>query len=173
MDAYVKLAKASLEFYVRSRKVLSPDNADLPEELLKRRAGAFVSLKKDGNLRGCIGTIAATRKNLAEEIISNAVSAGIYDPRFPEVEERELPELVYSVDVLGEAEAVRSEAELDPKRYGVIVENGRRRGLLLPDLEGVDTPAEQIRISKMKAGIAPSEPVKLMRFEVVRHRQSD
>lgn len=167
-DSYVKLARASLESYVRDGKVLRvPDN--LPEELVSTRAGAFVSLKKDGRLRGCIGTIEATRPDLAQEIIANAVSAGCADPRFPAVTASELPELVYSVDVLGKAEPATMD-ELDAKKYGVIVRSGARRGLLLPNLEGVDTPQEQISIALQKGGIRPSEPYEIERFEVVRHK---
>jgi AmmeMemoRadiSam system protein A len=170
MDDYVKLAKKSLETYLRTGKALKlKDDDGLPEELRNRRAGAFVSLHENGELRGCIGTIGPTKINLAEEIIYNAISAGIHDPRFPDVEEEELEKLEYSVDVLGETEQVKSEAELDPERYGVIVTSGYRRGLLLPRLEGVRTVQEQIRICRLKGGIGPDEPVSLERFEVVRH----
>ena len=167
-DAFVKLARYSLETFVKTRKPAElPD--DLPEELTSRRAGAFVSLHKDGNLRGCIGTIMATRDNLAEEIIQNAISACSRDPRFDPVEIDELDYIEYSVDVLGEPERAFNVKELDAKRYGVIVENGGRRGLLLPDLEGVDSPEQQIAIAKRKAGIRPEEKVTLWRFEVIRH----
>ena len=167
-DAFVKLARYSLETFVKTHEPASlPDN--LPAELLNRRAGAFVSLHKDGNLRGCIGTIVATQKNLAEEILQNAISACSKDPRFEPVTIDELDAIEYSVDVLGEPERVFDVKDLDVKRYGVIVENGERRGLLLPDLEGVDTVEEQIAISKRKAGIRPEEKVALWRFEVIRH----
>ena len=167
-DAFVKLARYSLETFVKTHEPASlPD--DLPAELLNRRAGAFVSLHKDGNLRGCIGTIVATQKNLAEEILQNAISACSKDPRFEPVTLDELDSIEYSVDVLGEPERVFDVKDLDVKRYGVIVENGARRGLLLPDLEGVDTVEEQIAISKRKAGIRPEEKVALWRFEVIRH----
>ena len=144
--------------------------ASLPEDMLQRRAGAFVSLHEAGNLRGCIGTIAAVQRNLAEEIISNAVSACSLDPRFSKVRPDELPLLDISVDVLGPAEPVQSQDQLDARRYGVIVTKGARRGLLLPDLDGVDTPGQQIWIACRKAGIDPGEKgIKLERFEVVRH----
>lgn len=169
-DPYVRLARASLEHRVRTGKTL-PLPTDLPPELTDRRAGAFVSLKKDGRLRGCIGTIAPVRASLAEEIVENAVSAGCHDPRFSPVTEDELPELVYDVDVLGEPEPVRDRTELDPARYGVIVSTpDGRRGLLLPALDGVDTVEEQLRIAARKGGIALGEKdVRLERFEVVRH----
>jgi len=167
-DDYVKLARYSLETFVKTHKPAKlPKN--LPEELINRRAGAFVSLHKNGNLRGCIGTIMATRNNLAEEILQNAISACSQDPRFNPVEVDELDEIEYSVDVLGEPERIFSVNDLDVKKYGVIVENGGRRGLLLPDLEGVDTVEEQIAIAKRKANIRADEKVNLWRFEVIRH----
>ena len=167
-DDFVKLARYSLETFVKTRKPAELPQ-DLSEELTSRRAGAFVSLHKDGNLRGCIGTIMATQKNLAEEILQNAISACSRDPRFSPVEVDELDDIEYSVDVLGEPERIFSVKDLNVKRYGVIVENGGRRGLLLPDLEGVDTVEEQIAIAKRKAGIRPEEKVSLWRFEVIRH----
>lgn len=167
-DPYVKLARLSLETYVRTGIYAElPEN--LPEEMLNRRAGVFVSLKKYGQLRGCIGTISPVTGCIAEEIIRNAVSAGTEDPRFSPVTERELGELVYSVDVLAEPEPIESMDELDPKKYGVIVTSGRRRGLLLPNLEGIDTPEQQVSIALQKAGIRPDEPYTMQRFEVVRH----
>ena len=135
----------------------------------ERRAGAFVSLKKDGQLRGCIGTILPTRGTLAEEIMQNAISACSRDPRFSPVEEEELEDLIYSVDVLSEPERIFSPKELDVKRYGVIVESNGKRGLLLPDLSGVDTVEQQLEIARQKGSIGPREEVQLWRFEVVRH----
>ena len=168
-DDFVKLARYSLEHFVKTHKPAElPKN--LPNELMNRRAGAFVSLHKDGNLRGCIGTIMATQNTLAEEILTNAISACSRDPRFEPVTVDELDDLEYSVDVLGEPERIFDVKALDVRKYGVIVENGGRRGLLLPDLEGVDTVAEQIAIAKRKAGIRPDEKVALWRFEVIRHR---
>lgn len=170
-DDLVSLARASLEHRVRTDSRLPlPD--DLPTDLLSRRAGCFVSLTKNGQLRGCIGTIAPTRASLAEEIVANAVSAGLHDPRFPPVTADELPELVYDVDVLGEPEPVEGREGLDPRRYGVIVSApDGRRGLLLPDLDGVDTVDEQLRIAARKGGIALSEEgVAIERFVVERHR---
>ncbi|NLB15547.1 MAG: AmmeMemoRadiSam system protein A [Clostridiales bacterium] len=165
---YVRLARASLESYVRDGKIIDIPKG-LSDSLINRAAGAFVTIKKDGNLRGCIGTIYPVCPTLAQEIINNAVSAGTRDPRFNPVKPSELDELVYSVDVLGETEDIDSPSELDVKRYGVIVSKGYRKGLLLPNLEGVDTVEEQISIARQKAGISADEPVKLQRFEVVRH----
>lgn len=168
-DEYVRLARLSVETYIKTGR-----RADLPEwlteEMKSRRAGTFVSLKKHGQLRGCIGTISPVTGSVAEEIMQNAVSSAVCDPRFEPVSEHELPELSYSVDVLGDTELISSPEQLDVKRYGVIVESGRKRGLLLPNLEGVDTVEEQISIAKKKAGISPDEKVFLRRFEVVRHK---
>ena len=167
-DAFVRLARASIETYVRTGKTLRMP-ADLPDELKKERAGAFVSLHKNGRLRGCIGTIEATADCLAREIIQNAVSAAARDPRFDPVREDELKWLEINVDVLGKAEKIDSIAQLDVKRYGVIVSSGYRRGLLLPDLEGVDTPEQQVSIAMKKGGIREGEKYTLERFEVIRH----
>ena len=168
-DPYVQLARKSVEYYIlHHRKMEMPE--DLPEELLTKRAGAFVSIHEHGTLRGCIGTIAPVRDCVAREIIDNAVSASTRDPRFDPIRAHELKWLEISVDVLGEAEPIKSPAELDVKRYGVIVTKGMKRGLLLPDLDGVDTVEEQISIAKSKAGIADWDTnVELQRFEVVRH----
>lgn len=167
-DPYVKLARHTIETYLRTGKRPSVPEG-LPEELYSRRAGAFVSLKEDGKLRGCIGTIQAVQNSLAEEIMRNAVSACSEDPRFPPVEQWEAGRLTISVDVLGDTERISSPGELDVERYGVIVTKGSRRGLLLPNLEGVDTVEQQIAIAKQKAGIPEQEAVELERFEVVRH----
>jgi AmmeMemoRadiSam system protein A len=168
-DAYVQLARLSLETFVKTGEMAKlPDN--LPDEMLTRRAGVFVSLKKHGHLRGCIGTISPVTDNIAQEILRNAISAGTEDPRFPEVTRAELQELVYSVDVLSEPEPIQSMDELDVKRYGVIVTSGYRRGLLLPNLETVDTPRQQVDIALDKAGIRPGQPYSMERFEVVRHK---
>lgn len=141
------------------------------ERMLKERAGVFVSIKKDGNLRGCIGTIYPTQENIAKEIIRNAVAAGFHDPRFEEVTEDELDSLVYDVDILSAPEKVTSISELDPKKYGVIVRKGARQGLLLPDLEGVDTIEEQLKIACRKAGIDYArEDFEIERFTVERHK---
>ena len=169
-DPYVQLARASLEAYVREGRRISP-SGDLPEELLNRRAGCFVSLKIDGQLRGCIGTIMPTRSCLAEEICANAISACAHDSRFSPVTADELADLVYDVDVLTEPEGVADVSELDPARYGVIVStDDGRRGLLLPDLDGVDTVDEQVSIAARKGHInLRRDRYRLERFEVVRH----
>lgn len=168
-DPWVGLARLSLETYVRTGRTLARLPDGLPRELTGQAAGAFVSLHKDGQLRGCIGTIGPTRENVAWEIVQNAVSACSRDPRFPAVRPDELDRLEYSVDVLGRPEPVDSPHQLDPRHYGVIVSCGQRRGLLLPDLDGVDTVEQQIDIARQKGGIRPGEPCKLERFRVVRH----
>ncbi len=167
-DAYVRLARDAVEAYVLRREMIKvPDG--LPEEMLTQQAGAFVSIHKHGDLRGCIGTIAPTRSCVAEEIIGNAISASTRDPRFPAVQPDELEWLEINVDVLGEPEDIESEDELDVKKYGVIVSSGRKRGLLLPDLDGVDTVEQQVDIAMRKGGINKFEKYKLQRFEVIRH----
>ncbi len=167
ISSLVSLARQTVETYVRQGKTTKP--ARLTPEM-KARAGVFVSIHKHGELRGCIGTFEPAGKNVAEEIITNAISSATRDPRFPPVVPDELDGLDYSVDVLTSPEPVESEDQLDPKKYGVIVESGWRRGLLLPDLEGVDSVKSQINISRQKAGIGPDEPVKLYRFEVKRYK---
>ena len=168
-DPWVKLARLSLETFVRTGKPLENLPDGLPAEITSRSAGAFVSLHAHGQLRGCIGTTGPTTENVAREIVQNAVSACSRDPRFSPVRVAELDSLEYSVDVLGEPETISSPAELDVKRYGVIVSCGGRRGLLLPDLDGVDTVEQQIDIARRKGGISSWEHYTLERFEVVRH----
>ncbi len=168
-DPYVALARSSLEYYIKRGKLLAvPDY--LPSEMTEQNKGVFVSIKKHGQLRGCIGTISPVTGSIAEEIIQNAVSSGTRDPRFNPVKEFELKDLVYSVDVLENPEPITSIEELDVLRYGVIVSSGYKRGLLLPNLESVDTPAQQVEIALSKAGITKGEKFSMERFEVIRHR---
>lgn len=167
-DAYVRLARAGVEHYILHGTPL-PLPKDLPEEMTQRKAGVFVSLHKEGQLRGCIGTIQPVMDSIAREIIENGISASTRDPRFSPVQPDELAALEYSVDVLGKTEAVESKDQLDPNLYGVVVTRGGRRGLLLPHLEGVDTADQQIAIAKSKAGIPREASVRLERFRVVRH----
>lgn len=164
---YVALAREAIRTFVEKTEIL-PSPSLLPQDM-ERRAAAFVSIKKKKELRGCIGTYSPTRKNLAQEIIHNAISAATRDPRFPPVSPEELDELEISVDVLGPLIPVRNPTELDPRRYGIMVCRERRRGLLLPALEGVDTAAQQLEIARRKAGIRPQEPVEILKFEVVRY----
>jgi len=161
----VQLARETVEGYVREEKL--PELQELTPEM-KEQAGVFVSIKKHGALRGCIGTFEPTRVNVAQEIIASAINSATRDPRFPPVNADELPHLQYSVDVLAKPEPVENQTLLDPNKYGVIVESRGRRGLLLPALERVKTVEEQIEICCQKAGIPAQEPVKLYRFEVRR-----
>jgi AmmeMemoRadiSam system protein A len=165
-----ELARRAVETLVREGRVLESPRVS-GDSLLGRRAACFVSIKTDtGDLRGCIGTVEPVRDALAEELIHNAISAATRDPRFLPVASSELPHLRYSVDVLSTPEPARFE-ELDPKTYGLIVEDqtGRRRGLLLPDLEGVESAEQQLQIAARKAGIPPGADVKLYRFLVRRY----
>lgn len=169
-DAYVRLAKGTIEEFMFSGK--KPDvPMGLPREMYIIRAGVFVSIKKQGRLRGCIGTIHSACGCVAQEIMENAISAAVNDPRFEPIKPEELEDLTVSVDVMGETEPVNSLRELDVRRYGVIVTRGEKRGLLLPSLTGVDTVEEQIAIAKQKAGIPEEEDVSIERFEVERHIQ--
>jgi AmmeMemoRadiSam system protein A len=138
--------------------------------LSERRAGVFVSFKENGELRGCIGTIGPAEPSILDEILQNTLSAAANDPRFSPIHPDELPILDCTVDILGDPEPIDNASQLDPRRYGVIVQHGLRRGLLLPDLEGVDTAEEQIAIALRKAGIRPDKPYWLERFEVVRYK---
>jgi len=167
-SAAVALARASLQYFLdKNRIVPVPDHL---AEVLKGRAGVFVSLKKQGQLRGCIGTFAPTRPTIASEIIHNAISAGTADPRFEPVEQGELGEIDISVDILEAPQAIDSIDKLDPQKYGVIVSKGNRSGLLLPMLEGVDTVDEQLSIALQKAGIGSEEEIELYRFTVTRYK---
>ena len=167
MHPLAKLAKETVESYVREGKTPQPEN---PTPEMQEKAGVFVSIHKGDELRGCIGTFESVEKNVAEEIIANAVSSATTDPRFLPITPEELVDLNYSVDVLTTPEPVEGKDQLDPKKYGVLVEAGWRRGLLLPDLEGVDSVDYQIDVCCQKAGIAPGEPVQLYRFEVKRYK---
>ena len=176
-DGYVQLARLSLESYIAGHKKLSiPDDIPdelmniLPGEIFSERAGTFVSIHKNGRLRGCIGTIAPTADSVAREIVRNAISASTHDPRFDPITEDELEWLEINVDVLGEPEDIDSIDQLDVKRYGVIVSCGNRRGLLLPDLDGVDDVETQVSIAMRKGGIREDDDYTLQRFEVIRHK---
>ncbi len=163
------VARRTVEHYVLTGEMPSLP-ADLPPELGVPRA-VFVTLRTGNTLRGCIGTLVATKPTLGEEIASNAVAAACADPRFPLVTPNELPLLSYEVHIVGPLTSVAGKEELHPERYGVVVESGRRRGVLLPAIEGVTSTDQQIAIARQKAGIAPDEPVTLYRFSVLRYRE--
>lgn len=168
-DNFVRLARLAIEAYVREQKRIKLPVELKEPELEGPSKGVFVSIKSSGGLRGCIGTTIGTQHSLAEEIVHNAIQAATEDPRFPEIEPWELEHLTISVDVLSKGELVSGIEALDPKTYGVIVESDFRRGLLLPDLEGVDTVEDQIRIALNKAGIKEHETYRIHRFTVERH----
>ncbi len=165
-DPYINLARRSIIYYLKHNKFLKPKNT---EGIQSGKAGVFVCLKKKGELRGCIGTILPTKSRISEEIIKNAVSAALSDPRFPSVDLSEMDEIVCSVDILSEPEEIKSISDLDVKRFGVIVSSGSRTGLLLPNLEGIDSAGMQVAIALQKGGISPEEPYRTYRFEVIRH----
>ncbi|MBM3205778.1 AmmeMemoRadiSam system protein A [Candidatus Shapirobacteria bacterium] len=172
MDPYLQLAQQTIQNYVQKGEVISP-STNLPKTMLSKKAGVFVSLHlKDGSLRGCIGTFAPTKKNIALEIIANAISAATQDPRFPPLTPKELPEIVYAVDILSASKSVSKDKLSDPKKYGLIISTqDGRRALLLPNLPGVETIEEQVSICRQKAGINPWEPVSFQIFTVERHSQ--
>lgn len=166
------LARKSIEYYLIHRTYL-PIPMNLPRELYEQKAGIFICLKIRGHLRGCIGTFHPQHEHIIAEIIHNSVSAAVEDPRFPAVTLEELPNINITVDILTPPESVDSPEQLDPKKYGVIVQRGWRRGLLLPDIEGVNSVEEQIRIARSKAGIKTNEPVELYRFQVERYSEPE
>jgi AmmeMemoRadiSam system protein A len=170
MNIYTDLVKNTLEEYLVNNKL--PEVAKLPKELLNKHAGCFVSIHKkpDNALRGCVGTIVPRYKNLGGEIIANTVSAAFHDNRFEPVTQDELPDLIFSVDVLEEPEIIKDEKDLDIEKYGLIVKsNDNREGLLLPNIEGIETNDDQIKIAKEKAGIMPDEDVLMYRFKTTRY----
>lgn len=170
-NPYVQLAKKALEDYFNDTKTMV-DREDLPSEMITKRQGVFVSLKRAGKLRGCIGTIFPVTDCIASEIIRNAILAATQDPRFYAVTKSELNELTISVDVLSTPTYATREA-LDPKRYGVIVSKDERRGVLLPDLVGVETVDDQLKIACQKAGIMTDESFIIEKFEVIRYQEEN
>lgn len=185
MDRYVKLARQTIEFYLMEKKITEQPQ-DLPSEMVKNRAGVFVSVHKNNgaapprrgeprqgrDLRGCIGTILPTRENIAQEIIHNAISAAYHDPRFWPIQKNELKDIEISVDVLSNPEPIDTTEQLNVKKYGVIVKaTDGRQGLLLPDIEGIDSVDEQISIACQKAGIdLNDDKIQIYRFSVERHK---
>lgn len=168
-DELVNLARKTIENYITKNITITvPEDAS--DEITKNKAGVFVSLHKFCELRGCIGTFLPTKSSIAEEIIRNAIAAATEDYRFDRVTEEELKYLEINVDVLNEPVKINSIDELDAKKYGVIVYSGFKRGLLLPDIEGVDTVEQQINIARRKGNIEPDEEITIEKFEVVRHR---
>jgi AmmeMemoRadiSam system protein A len=175
MNSYIPLVKSAVENYIKEGKIASPP-PDLPEELLKRKAGVFVTIEKGKELRGCIGTYLPTKENIAKEVISNAIAAASQDFRFGPIRKEELPHLSYTVYLLSEPEPIKNIKELNPKKYGIIVKtvvSPQKSGLLLPDLEDVDTVEEQISIACQKAGIdLTEEKILIYKFTVKRYREN-
>jgi len=170
MHALVFLAKKTVETFIKKGEIISPPE-DLPKEFLEKKAGTFVTIEKNGNLRGCIGTYLPTRENIAQEIIQNAIAAATEDYRFGPIQEKELSSLSYTVYILSEPELVRDIKELDPQKYGIIVKTEIKTGLLLPDLEGVDTIEQQLSITCQKGGIDPlGEKIFIYRFTVEKYQ---
>jgi len=183
----VKLAKSAVENYIKEDKIISPPNK-LSEEFLNKKAGTFVTIEKEGKLRGCIGTYLPTKENIAKEVISNAIAAAAQDYRFGPIKKEELAQLSYTVYILGEPELVKDIKELNPKKYGIIVKNvpinftdgtdvifnghlPYKSGLLLPDLEGIDTTEQQITIASQKGGIDPEkEKIIVYRFTTEKYQ---
>jgi AmmeMemoRadiSam system protein A len=165
----VQLARAAIEAYVREGRELTPLEAPAPIE--GKPTGVFVTIhtRDTGELRGCIGTIEPTEPWLAQETINNAIASATRDPRFPPVRPHELDNLEIDVSVLYPSEPIDSTAQLDPKQYGVIVQRGHRRGLLLPDIPGIDDAETQVALARQKAWIDPDEPVQLYRFRVEKY----
>ncbi len=179
MDLYVSLAKSAVENWIEKNIVIFPP-ANLPREFFERKAGVFVTIEKEGKLRGCIGTYLPTKENIAKEIISNAIAAATEDYRFLPVQREELPYLSYTVSILSRPEQIKNLEELDPKKYGIIVRTfsleephkTQKAGLLLPDLQGVDTIEKQISIACQKGGINPKrEKIVIYRFTVEKHQK--
>ena len=169
MHPLVFLAKQTVENYIKERKIISLLE-DLPKEFLERKAGTFVTIEKNSELRGCIGTYLPTRENIAEEVIYNAIAAATEDYRFGPIEDKELSSLSYTVYILNEPELIKDIKELDPKKYGIIVKTETKTGLLLPDLEGVDTIEQQLSITCQKGGIDPTqEKILIYRFTVTKY----
>ncbi len=169
--AALALAREAVERYVRA-SVLAEPPAHLPQDL-RQRGGVFVTLRVGGRLRGCVGTLAPARPDAAREIVACAVAAASTDPRFPPVRPQELAGLAYEVDFVEPLEAVPGLTDLDPRTYGVLVEAGGRRGVLLPDLDGVETAEHQVEIARAKAGLPAGVAVQLYRFRVRRFREPD
>jgi AmmeMemoRadiSam system protein A len=169
MNPLVLLARQAVEAYIEDKKMI-PVPADFPKEFLAKKSGVFVTIEKNKNLRGCIGTYLPVRENIGEEIIHNAIFAATEDDRFGPIKKTELPHLSYTVYLLNSPEKIADISELDPKKFGVIVRVGEKSGLLLPDLEGVDTVAEQIAICCQKGGIYLKEKnIEIYKFTVEKY----
>ncbi len=164
-----ELAFKAIKEYLSTSRIISPPS-DLPSAL-QDQAGVFVSIHDvHGDLRGCIGTFQPTQENIAAEIIENAIAAATRDFRFSPIELSDLTNLRCHVDILTKPELTNDLSSLDPVKYGILIEGqDGRKGLLLPDLEGVDTTNQQIAICRRKASIGPNDPIKIYKFCVKRY----
>jgi len=171
MNPYTTLAKLAVETYIKDNKIIGPPK-NLPQEFLLKKAGAFVTILENGNLKGCIGTYLPTRENIAQEIIHNAITAATEDYRFNSVTENDLDNLSYEVYILEKPEKIKNISELDPLKYGVLVKsNTGKSGLLLPDLEGLNTTEKQLEAVCVKAGINPElENIEIYKFEAKKYK---
>ncbi len=174
MNYCLFLARLAVETFVKTGEVIDSP-ADCPPALLSKKSGVFVTLKKNNRLRGCIGTYLPTMNNLAKEIIRSAVRAATADPRFPRLQTRELPSLHYTVSLLSSPQPVKTLEELNPKEYGIIVQDSSgKTGLLLPNVEEVETVLQQIAIACQKAGINPSaENISLWKFKTQQYSEEN
>lgn len=171
MNPYINLAKSAIETYIKDQKIIDPPK-DLPQEFLLKKAGAFVTILEKSNLKGCIGTYLPTRENIAQEIIYNAIAAATEDYRFNSVNKFDLDNLSYEVYILEEPEKIKNISELDPIKYGVLVKSDSgKSGLLLPNLEGLNTTKKQLEAVYTKAGINPDlENVEIFRFKAKKYQ---
>lgn len=171
MNYYTTLAKSAVESYIKDKKTIDPPE-DLPSEFLSKKAGAFVTILENGKLKGCIGTYKATRENIAQEIIHNAIAAATEDYRFDSIKEGNLDNLSYEIYILEEPQLVKNISELDPIKYGVLVKSDSgKSSLLLPGLEGLNTADKQLEAVYNKAGIDPNlENVEIYKFEAKKYK---
>ncbi|MDO8424755.1 MAG: AmmeMemoRadiSam system protein A [bacterium] len=173
MDSLVSLAQKAIEGFVENGKTIPVPN-DFPKEFLEKKAGVFVTIEKKGELRGCIGTYVATRENIAEEVIRNAIASATQDDRFAKIAKEEVSHLSFTIYVLNPPEQVTSTQQLDPKKFGAIVMTTEKCGLLLPDLEGVETVEQQLNICCQKGGIDPlKEKIAIFKFEVQKYGEPE
>ncbi len=169
MHPCLQLAKKAVENYIEKKEVIELSEG-LPKELTNKKAGVFVTIEKNGKLRGCIGTYLPTKENIAKEIIYNAIAAATEDYRFGPIQKEELPYLSYTVYILDLPQQIKNISELDPKKYGILIRTltlPPKSALLLPDLEGIDTVEKQISVACQKGGINPlREKIIIYKFTV-------
>jgi MEMO1 family protein len=147
------------------------DSSELPPPpnggYLAQKHGVFVTVRRrDGKLRGCVGTIVPVCANLVAETWRSARLAAFQDGRFMPVAADDLGDLQFQVSILHSLEIIASTAELNPQHYGVIVSTSDgRRGLLLPGIKKIKTGDQQLVLARRKGWIEPDEPVTIQRFQ--------